>query len=128
MLINDFDKTSVLAFFNNSFLKIKLNCDKENMLISNTYIFQKKMLSNLTCILIYLLCSEDFVKLAEIYPWQNLLLRKLQYLESSPFLTKCSTKYNCLGIYKIFNIQLTGLSNVISIRNNKFWLFKFRYW
>ena len=29
MLMNNFDKTFVLAFWN-SFLKIKLNCDKEN--------------------------------------------------------------------------------------------------
>ena len=37
------------------FLKIKLNCDKENMIVLNTCSFQKKMLSNLTCVLIYLL-------------------------------------------------------------------------
>ena len=29
-LINDFDKTFAIAFYN-SFLKIELNCDKENM-------------------------------------------------------------------------------------------------
>ena len=46
-LINDFDKTFVLAFYN-SFLKIKLNCDKKNMSILNTCSFQKKMLPNLT--------------------------------------------------------------------------------
>ena len=49
--------------------------------------FQKKIFSNLTCVLIYSLilkttvCSEKFVKLAETYPWRSLLLRKLQYLE-----------------------------------------------
>ena len=43
--MNDFDK---IFAFSNSFLKVKLNCDKENMLISNTCNFQK-MLSNLTC-------------------------------------------------------------------------------
>ena len=32
MLMNDFDKTFALAFYN-SFLKIKLNHDKENTLI-----------------------------------------------------------------------------------------------
>ena len=32
--MNDFDKTFVLAFYN-SFLKIKLNCDKKNTLILN---------------------------------------------------------------------------------------------
>ena len=52
MLMNDFDKTYVLAFYN-YFLKIKLNCDKENMLILNTCSFQKKMLYNLTCVLMY---------------------------------------------------------------------------
>ena len=31
--MNDFDKTFVLAFKYNSFLKIELNCDKEYMLI-----------------------------------------------------------------------------------------------
>ena len=67
------DKTFVLGFYN-SFLKVKLNCDKENILILNCS-FQKKMLSNLTCVLICSLAncvhedgSENFVKLAEIYP------------------------------------------------------------
>ena len=49
--MNDFGKTFVLAFYS-SFLKIKLNCDKENILILNTYSFQK-MLSNLICVPIY---------------------------------------------------------------------------
>ena len=57
-------------------LKIKLNCDKENMLTLNTCCFQK---TNLTCVLIYSLIkrtledgfkrqlySENLVKLAEI--------------------------------------------------------------
>ena len=43
--MKDFDKTFALAFYD-SFLKIKLNCDKENKLILNTCCFQKKMLSN----------------------------------------------------------------------------------
>ena len=71
--MNDFDKTFVLAFYS-SFLKTKLNCNKENMLILNTWSFQKKMLTNLTLVLIYSLTkcvlengSENFVKLAEIY-------------------------------------------------------------
>ena len=50
-LVNDFDKTFVLAF-HNSFLKIEFNFDRENMAILNTCSFQK-MLSNLTCALIY---------------------------------------------------------------------------
>ena len=50
--MNDFDKIFEVAFYN-SFLKIKFNCDKENMLILNTGNFQKKMLSNLPCVLIY---------------------------------------------------------------------------
>ena len=48
-LMNDFDATFVLAFYN-SFMKIELNCDKENMIILNTKEdenFQKKILSNL---------------------------------------------------------------------------------
>ena len=64
--MNDFDKTFVLAFYN-SFLKIKLNCDKNSILLSNTYSFQKNMLSNLTYVLIYSLSSENFVELVEIY-------------------------------------------------------------
>ena len=40
-----------LPAFDNSVLKIKLNCDIENMLISNTCSFQK-MLSTLTYVLI----------------------------------------------------------------------------
>ena len=50
--MNDFDKTFVLAFYN-CCLKINLNCDKENMFILNTCSFQKRILSNLTYILIY---------------------------------------------------------------------------
>ena len=50
--MNDFGKTFVLAFYS-SFMKIKLNCDKENTLILNTCNLQKKMMSNLTCVLIY---------------------------------------------------------------------------
>ena len=59
--MNNFDKTVVLAF-SNSFLKIELSCDKENMFkyISNTFSFQKKMLSTLI--------TKIFVKHAEIYP------------------------------------------------------------
>ena len=45
--MNDFDKTFLLAF-NNYFLKIELNLDKESILILNTCSFQKKMLPNLT--------------------------------------------------------------------------------
>ena len=40
--MNDLDKKFALALYN-SFLKIELNCDKD---------FQKKMLPNLTCVLI----------------------------------------------------------------------------
>ena len=50
--MNVFHKASVPAFYD-SFLKIDLNCDTENMLILNTCSFQKKILSNLTCVLIY---------------------------------------------------------------------------
>ena len=52
-------------------------------------------------------CSENFVKLAEKYPWLSLLLRKLQYVESPLFLTKRSAKYNFLGLYTIINITKT---------------------
>ena len=44
--MNSFDKTFMLGFYN-SFLKTKLNCHKENMLVLNTYSFQKKMFSDL---------------------------------------------------------------------------------
>ena len=47
--MNDFDNTFVLPFYK-YFQKIELNCDKENMLILNTWSFQK-MLSDLTCVL-----------------------------------------------------------------------------
>ena len=62
------------------------------MLILNTCSFQKKILSDLTCVLIYswTKCviedgSENFAKLAEIHPSRSLFLRKLQCLESSLF-------------------------------------------
>ena len=55
MVMNNFDERFVLAFYN-SFLKIELNCYKENMLILNTCSFQKRMLFNLTCVLIYSKC------------------------------------------------------------------------
>ena len=35
--MNDSDKTFALAFYN-SFLKIKLNCEKENTLILNAFL------------------------------------------------------------------------------------------
>ena len=69
-LMSEFDKTLVIAFYN-SFMEIKLNCDKENMLILNTSSFQN-VLSDLTYILIYTLTkcvledgSENSVKLVE---------------------------------------------------------------
>ena len=43
-------KKTVFAFYN-SFLKIELNCDKENLITFNKCSFQKKMLSNLTWVL-----------------------------------------------------------------------------
>ena len=49
--MNYFDKTFALVLYN-SFLKIKSNCNKEDMLILNTCSFQK-MWSNFTCALIY---------------------------------------------------------------------------
>ena len=59
--MSNFDKEFMLALYN-SFLKMELNCDKENMLILNTYSFEDKTLSNLTnlsCVLIYVdkICS-----------------------------------------------------------------------
>ena len=77
--MNDFDKTFVLPFYN-SFVKIELNNNKD-MLILNASTYQKKMLPNLTCVLIYSLIkcvldgfkdscfnSTNFVKLAKICP------------------------------------------------------------
>ena len=43
--MNNFDETFVLAFYD-SFLKIELSWDKENMLILNTCSFQKRILFN----------------------------------------------------------------------------------
>ena len=101
---------SLLAFYN-SFLKTRLNCDKEDILISNTRSFQKKMLTNLTCAPIYSLTkyilendSESFVKLAEIYPRQSLLLRKLQYLDLPLFKRGAPPSIISYMIYEIFII------------------------
>ena len=55
-LISDFDKTFVLVFYN-SFQKIELNCDKENIITLQTCCFQKKRLSNLTSVPIYSLTN-----------------------------------------------------------------------
>ena len=55
--MNDFDKTFVVVF-NNSFLKIELNCDKdENMLISDAWSFQKRMLFKLKCSGLLKMCT-----------------------------------------------------------------------
>ena len=59
-LMDNFDKIFGLTF-HNSFLKIKLNCDKENMLISKKGSFQKNILPNLTCVLIYSLILKTAV-------------------------------------------------------------------
>ena len=57
--MGNFDERFVLAFYN-SFLRIELKCDKENMFFLNTYSFQKRMLFNLTCVLIYLRCAFEY--------------------------------------------------------------------
>ena len=45
LLTNDIDKKNCAFFaFSNSFLKIELNCDKENHVILNKRSFQKKIL------------------------------------------------------------------------------------
>ena len=41
MLMNDFDKNFVLTFYN-SFLKVELNCDKENHVIFKYMLFSKE--------------------------------------------------------------------------------------
>ena len=41
MLMNDFDKNFVLTFYN-SFLKVELNCDKENHVIFKYMQFSKE--------------------------------------------------------------------------------------
>ena len=67
--ISDFDKTFVLVFYN-SFLKIELNCDKENIITLQTCCFQKKRLSNLTCVPIYSLTNcvlEDSFKDSSLF-------------------------------------------------------------
>ena len=64
------------------------------------------MLPNVTCVPIYLFTkciledsSENFVELAEIYPWRSLL-------GVATFWTNRSVKYNFLEIYEIFNINI----------------------
>ena len=54
--MNNFDKKFLFAF-DSYFLKITVNCGKEDMLILNRCSFQKKILSNLTCVLIYSLTT-----------------------------------------------------------------------
>ena len=49
--MNAFNKKFVPAFCN-FFLKIKLNCDKENLVKFKYVQFSKEMLSNLACVLI----------------------------------------------------------------------------
>ena len=56
MLMNDFDKTFLSAFYY-FFLKIKLNCENKNVLNLNTCSFQRKMFSNLKYVLIYSLTT-----------------------------------------------------------------------
>ena len=63
---------------------------EENMLIFNTCSFQKKMLSNLTCLLIY-----SLTKCA---------LREVTVFRVPTFWTNRSSRYNILRIYEIFNI------------------------
>ena len=88
----------MLAFYN-SFLKIVLNCEKENILILNTYSFHKKMLSNLKCSLIYSLAKfvlEDGFKDKKFSKTcRNIFMTELtvkevtvQYLESPHFLNE----------------------------------------
>ena len=108
-----FDKKFVLAFYN-YLLKIELNCDKENYV--NFKHFLKDVVKNHKYVLIYSLtkcilehgfkesCVQNILlQFAEKYPWLSFLLKKLQHIKSSLFLTRHSAKYNLLAIYEIFN-------------------------
>ena len=50
------------------------------------------------------------MQFSEEDPWRSLLLKKLQYLESSLFWKKSSSQYNFWGIYEISNI--TNITNL----------------
>ena len=70
--------------------------------------------------------SENFVKLAEIYSLRSLLLRKLQYLES-PISEQSAPPTIISEEDAAYSTQCNSrLPNVMSIRNIKFRLFKFR--
>ena len=71
--------------------------EKKTMLILNTCSIHAVVIYSLTK---YAL--EKFVKFAKKYPCRN--LKKLHYLESPLFWTKCSAKHNFLGICRISNI------------------------
>ena len=70
--------------------------------------------------------SENFVKLEEIYSWRSLLLRKLQYLGSPIFEQSAPPTIISYEDATYSTQGKSGLPNVMSIRNIKFWLFKFR--
>ena len=100
-----------------------------------TCLFQKKMLFNLTFVLIYSLtkcvledgfkdnCSENFVIFAEKYLWQSFLLRKLRDTEYWFFWTKIFLRN--LQYIQLKKQYKFGLLTVIYLRNDKLWLFKF---
>ena len=58
-------------------------------------------------------------------------VKEVTVFRVTTFWTKCSAKYNLLGIYEIFNITNRAylhcqICTALSIGNNKFQLFKFR--
>ena len=112
--MDNFDETFVLAFYN-SFLKIELSWDKENMLILNTCSFQKRILFNWTCVLIYSKCVlEDGFKGRYVlkilwnlgrYTHDGDYYQELTVFRIATFFwMKPPARYNFLGVYKTFNI------------------------
>ena len=95
--------------FYGSFLKRKLICDKENMLILNTCNFENKM-SNLTCsdLFIVKMCSWrwfcKFCKSCWNMSMTEFTVKEVTLFRVATLWTKHFAKYNFLGIYKIFNI------------------------
>ena len=101
--------------FYNSFLKIELSCDEENILTLNTCSFEKTLLSNLTCVWWFhhwferQLCAENVVELVEIYPWLC-LLKSNQVLTKQEFFRAWVVHKTWLKIrtlWKLFNLHRT---------------------
>ena len=69
---------------------------------------------NLTDVVLYLLTKrilqedfkDNFVIFAENYPWRNLLLRNLQFVEPQFFLNKALRQIDFSGIYENSTVEI----------------------